>query len=241
MEVLERQHTVHTTRDYDQFKFFEFNRPINEGLVKRIMKSIETIGYVEGKEILVTRDMAILDGQHRFTACVRLGIEVQYTITDKDPHDTVVNLNAHQEHWLTKNYIHAWSESGIECYKDLQEFQQKYGFSTATAIEIFFTHGKNKSMTKDIKEGYVFKVNPKAQEIAQFITSCNMVPYNQSKNFVRAAAKLVKLTNKDQQEKVLKYLPSLQVQPSMGHYLTAFENIVNRGVQAKNRVSFNIQ
>lgn len=85
---------VQRTKNYDQFKVFDFNRAINKGLVNKLMESINEIGYMPGKPVIVDKDMAIIDGQHRFTACVNLGIEVEYVITDVDAHTAVIQLNA---------------------------------------------------------------------------------------------------------------------------------------------------
>lgn len=236
-----KQHVVHMTKDYDKFQVYSFNRPINEGLVKRLMESIQKIGYMEGKEVLVDANLAIIDGQHRFNACVGLGIEVPYTVTDVDPHDAIIHLNANQDHWKIKDYVHTWAQSGLECYQQLEEFEAKYKLGAVNSMNLLFAaHGMDKTDTKRVKSGHEFKLNPKASEMAEFILSCELIPYNKSSNFIRAIVKLFKLANKTQIEKVQKHLTSLPQQPSAGAYLISFENIINRGVQTANRISFKL-
>ncbi len=107
-----------TTIDYDRFKFKEDNREINIGLVTRIVKSINEIGYDSSKPIKVNKDMEIIDGQHRFLACKQLGLPILYDISkNADDHRTLILLNANQEPWRTGDYVYSWAKTGITCYQ----------------------------------------------------------------------------------------------------------------------------
>jgi len=233
------EHVIKTTKDYDKFQVFKFNRPINESLVKRIMESITQIGYTPGKPILVDKDYAIIDGQHRFTACHRLGIEIQYQITDIDPHVAIIQLNTTQAHWKMQDYIHAWAEQGVKCYQHLEEFEERRKLGITNCISILFNgNSLDSTDAKKIKEGAKFTINTNAEKIAQFVLDCDFVPYHKSGSFIKAMVKIFKLADAKQIEKIRIGLISVPQQPTMSHYLIAFENLVNRGLQSKNRVSF---
>ena len=54
------EHVIKTTKDYDKFQVFKFNRPISEGLVKKIMESITQIGYTQVNLFLLIKIMLSL-------------------------------------------------------------------------------------------------------------------------------------------------------------------------------------
>ncbi len=230
-----------TTKEYDKFQLFTFNRPIIDGLVKELMESIKENGYFPGKDVLVTQDFTIVDGQNRFEACRRLGVEVPYEFLAEgvDPHKAVIALNANQRRWSLENYIHAWAESGVKCYQDLLVFEAQHKLGVSNSILILF--GGNKcdgTDTKRIKAGYNFKLNPKATEIAWYISGCSMVPYHRTSKFVQAVIKLHKVADEKAIKKVKSHIISIPQLATLADYLAAFENIVNRGVRKNKHISF---
>lgn len=226
---------IKKTKDYDKFQIFTYNRPVNAKLVKSIMDSIQKIGYMEAKPVLVDKDFNIIDGQHRFTACKNLDIPVPYVITDVDPKEAMVQLNARQAQWNSGNYIHMWADSGIKCYQHLINYDKNHGFGLPLSMVIVF---KSDPALALIKKGHRFSINENAEKIGAFIKSCDMVPYHRTTHFVRAIVKLFTMTNEEQREKIKASLISLPQQAKMADYMVAFENIVNKGVHNKNRVSF---
>lgn len=226
------------TKDYDKFHKFDFNRGINNGLVNRLMESIKEIGYMPGKPIIVDKKMNIIDGQHRFTACVNLGIEVEYVITDVDPHTAIIKLNADQVNWKMIDYVNSWAQQGVKCYEHLLDFEERRGLGITNSVTILFSTNHDSSEMQRIKAGYKFQINPKAETIAAFIAHCKDVPYYKSSYFIRAVVRLFRLANEEQIEKVKNGIISLPQQPTAAAYLAAFENLANRGVHSKNRVSF---
>ena len=224
------------TKNYKQFQFKRFNRVLNEGLVKRLMKSIQEIGYIAGKPVLVDSNNAIIDGQHRFEACKRLGVEVVYSVINTDADKAVIELNANQEAWTLTDYIQAYAKKGVRCYKEIIDFHEKHPFGISNAITICLGNDNKKS--DDIKAGKVFPINPNAERIAEFINDCKVVPYYKKTHFVRAIVKLFTLANDEQLQKIKKNMISLPEQVNSSEYLMAFQNIVNRKVRSKNHVSF---
>lgn len=236
--VKSKETLLKVTTNYDKFNFIKFNRKLNEGLVKRLMSSIKEIGYVTGKPVIVDKDMNIIDGQHRFEACKRLKLPIYYTVEKADVQKAMMNLNAQQSNWQTKDYISSYAESGLKCYADLLNFDQLYGLGISNSLEIFFEHLDRGSIINALRKGKIFKVNTQASEIARFITDCNLVPYYKSAYFVRAVTRVYKKATKAQLEKLKAGIVSLPQQATAAAYIASFENIVNRGLMAKNRVSY---
>lgn len=228
------------TKDYSKFSFFDFNRKIVEANVKLLMEDISENGYEEGKPIIVTADCKILDGQNRFEACKRLGEWIYYTFSKTDdPHLAVIRFNTNQRGWKLPDYIDSWASTGVKCYQQLKEFEEKNRFGTSNSLLIFLGNVMDGPGVRYVKEGKVFKVNPKAEELAEFVHSCSgLVPYYKSAGFIKAISRVHKVATKKQMDKIQAGLVSLPQQATPSAYIACFENIVNRGLQNKNRVSF---
>lgn len=230
--------TVHKTKEYDKFSLHKFNRNINEGLVKRLMSSIEDLGFIHGKAIIVDKDFSIIDGQHRFEACKRLGLPIYYMITKSDPQKTMIQLNAQQVQWKMSDYINSWAANGVKCYQQLQEFEKEHHFGITNSLLILFDNHFDAVDIKQIKAGKPFKLNPNADAIMQFLKDCKDVPYCKSSYFIKAVTRLFRLAEAKHIEKLKKHIISLPQQATAAAYMVAFENIINKGVSGKNRISF---
>ena len=230
--------TIHKTKDYDKFKHYSFNRTLNEGLVKRIMESINKIGYIHGKAVIVDKEMSIIDGQHRFEACKRLNLPIYYMVTTGDPQETIIQLNAQQQGWKMADYIDSWAGKGVKCYKQLKDFEATHHLGITNSLLVLFDSTVERADIKNIKIGKSFKLNPHADAIMAFLKDCSSVPYWKSSYFIKAVVRVFGMANAKQIEKIKVNIPALPQQATAAAYVAAFENIVNRGVQAKNRVSF---
>ena len=202
------------------------------------MESIQDIGYIHGKTIIVDRDMNVIDGQHRLEACKRLSLPIYYMISTSDPQKTIIQLNAQQVGWKMNDYIQSWAGTGVKCYQDLIAFEQLHHLGITNSLLVLFDSSVDTADIKNIKIGKKFKINPKADEIVAFIQACNLAPYYKSSYFIKALVKVFKLANNKQLEKIKQNIVSLPQQATAAAYVAAFENIVNRGVMAKNRISF---
>jgi len=76
---------------FNRFKIYDYNRDVVPKSVIKIKNSIITNGYLPEERILVTpitNEVSpgfhiILDGQHRYTACVELNVAFTYTIVNE--------------------------------------------------------------------------------------------------------------------------------------------------------------
>ncbi len=231
--------SIFKTKNYKLFNLVTFNRKLNHSLVKNLVDSITKYGYFDGKPIIVDKDFNIIDGQHRFEACKEMKLPIYYTITNIDPQEAMIALNANQIAWKMIDYVRSWADSGVKCYKDLVAFDKAHSFGITNSVLIYFDSSSDKTGFQKIKDGQTFKINPHADDIVQFINACSGVPYYKSSYFIKATTRLFKIATPAQIEKIVKHIMSLPQQSTAAAYLAAFENIVNKGVQVKNRVSFN--
>lgn len=231
---------VLSTKNYKQFNILAYNRQLNRSLVNHLTESIEKHGYFSGKPIIVDKNFNIIDGQHRFEACRHLKLPILYTVTQVDPQEAMIALNSNQVSWKMIDYIRSWADSGKKCYVDLINFDTENSFGITNSVLIYFDASADKNSYAKIKKGDSFKMNPHAHDIVKFIKACSSVPYYKSSYFVKAAVRLFKLATPEQIDKIAKNIISLPQQANPNAYLVSFENMINKNVHTKNRVSFKI-
>jgi len=119
---------------------------------------IATISFLTGKPVDY-----IIDGQHLYNACLRLGIEVPYSyIKVKDKQsliETIAKLNASSISWTLSDYVTAWS-SLIPDYIFLNEMLEKYDIEIRTVMQCF-SGGSDGSHTSTILKKGLFRIKDK--------------------------------------------------------------------------------
>lgn len=222
------------TTNYDLFKFIPSNRPRNNGNVNRIKESMQKLGFLDSRPVIVTQDFLIIDGQHRFWAAKELGIPVTYAIETIDPLTAMIELNRNQDIWRLNEYINHFANAGSKCYQELVNFDNTYKLGPSASIIV--CAGTNAMQT--IKSGADFEVNDKRNEIAEFVLNAAIVlPFAKRTEFVRAATTLFKIASKKDCDKVLKNIAIIKEQVRKTGYLIIFENIINKGKPTNSRIS----
>lgn len=74
---------IHVSEDYDDFHFLKFNRELNKSNVNKLKHQNEEKFEMHKFPIIVDKNHAIIDGQHRFEACKEMGAPIYY-IVDKN-------------------------------------------------------------------------------------------------------------------------------------------------------------
>src|SRR5574344_417566 len=70
---------IYRSSDLSIFKLCDKNRSINQGHVKKLVKSMKVHGFLPDP-IRVSDDYIVIDGQHRLEAARKVGIPVLYFI-----------------------------------------------------------------------------------------------------------------------------------------------------------------
>lgn len=225
------------TSNYDQFQILESNRKINGGLVARLKDSIHKIGYIESKPILVTKNMEIIDGQHRFYACKELKLPVVFSInnSESDINEIVTGLNSTQLIWRLSDYIEHYAKLGVKYHKTVLDFEQKHHYGISCSITI--CSNVIGTFAKEIRAGKNLSLYPNRDDVAIFVNSCRNLAFYKSAHFVRAVCVLFRKTNEVQREKLLKNILLVTQQASSLIYLKIFENIINKNMDQNKRIS----
>jgi hypothetical protein len=230
------------TKNYSIFKYFTDNRgncgkALDNGLVIRLMHSIQKVGYIKSRPILVDQNNFIIDGQHRLEACKRLGISAIYEEQTTEDHKSIMlALNRTQLIWRLEDFINSFANQGMSEYIYLRNIEDKYHLGWSNTIRVV---GGNKLRAKCIREGQSFLPNPETENIANFILSMKELYFYISIHFVCAIIAMWRSTTNSQRLRIYKNRMSIPQSPSQATYLTIFENIINKGVHEQNRVKLN--
>ena len=146
---------IHISNDYNSFKIRKTNRPVSDQYVESLVESIRKHDLTHNFPIVVTENMEIIDGQHRYFACMELGLPIKYTIVDGDfksreIDDVTVLLNTNQRAWRLNEFVNLYSRRGVAAYKMVQEIMERYSLNVSNAI-VIVSNGLAKSVA--VREG----------------------------------------------------------------------------------------
>jgi hypothetical protein len=218
------------TKNYELFTMMDNNRQINVGLVKRLKKSIEDIGFIESRPVIVNESMVIIDGQHRFQALKELGLPIIYSVINIDMNKAMISLNMNQLVWSLGDWIKSYASKGIPCYETLVNFEETYHLGISNSILIVLSSGASgSSSSKKIRDGKDFVINSNRYKIVEFLfESKKYLPFWKTKNFVHAVVVLFNNLEISDVNKVLDNIQIVRQQATMMDYLKVFENILNK-------------
>jgi ParB-like nuclease family protein len=129
---------VNPTDNYSIFSRCQSNREINWGHVNRLCESIRAKNLLFLRPIEVTKNMEILDGQHRLEAAKLLKVPIYFKITDKMNIKDVALINAAQKAWSPPDYFNFYCSQGYEEYLKMKSFIANSGitFSCAYSLDV---------------------------------------------------------------------------------------------------------
>jgi len=228
------------TNVYSNFLFFEENRKLSEGLVKRLIESIQRIGYVPGKPILINKHWQIIDGQHRFEACKRLKLPIYYEFMQNgDDMQSIIELNRNQLIWRLVEYIDFYAKQGRKEFIYLNGLIKEYSILGSSNIIRIVVN--NDVRPAGIREGKYFKINPNTLKIINYILGLNELDFYDSVHFVCSIVTMWKYTSDVQRQKLYKYRMIIPQAPNQKTYLTIFENIINKHIQDENKINLTMR
>lgn len=169
MEILQ-------TSNYDRFTTLKGNRIINEQKVNSLIGDIEAgLNLLPYCPIIVTETkekvFVILDGQHRFTACLRMKHEIHYVVAKDISLRDLARMNSRQDKWKSSDFMDCYIEIGIADYEVLKDFMEKNELIYSLAASLLSSgHTNDKESMDNFRDG-VFKVKylDEAQELMDVI------------------------------------------------------------------------
>ena len=216
---------IYKTTNYSLFSFLQGNRSVSKK--NSLVKSIKKIDLTMYKPIIVDSMFRIIDGQHRFLACVELNKPIYYMVFDGDDvNEALIALNANQKMWRQEEYLNFFAETKKGSYSMLKGFMQKTNISVSNAMVIYPDIQIN---SNNIKSGELnIGVNKFSDDIADFLNSeeIKMLKFRNTRPFVLAVKKSFEIYTKRQLNKLRKNSVKIPMCANYSQYLTVFENII---------------
>lgn len=240
---------IHTTKDYGFFKLNYLNRDVDRTHVNRIKKDMAHAGL--RVPIIVDENGEVIDGQHRLTSCMELGLSVDYIIRDSVPIDEVVTMNNLSKSWTVKDKCITYAKLGLrdyqrllEFYKECQSRNTKYSMVTASRL----VQGSAASYTR--KDGgkmnlgagtWEFKgTMDEAMSRLNAIEKFKDYPWYTNGNFITAFLRCLREVDSFDPKRLLKqaqrYPGEFVFAGSTEDFLRVFEKTYNHKKTGRNRV-----
>lgn len=139
--------TFFETTDYEMFNLLNFNRTVNKAHVKNLVASMKIHGFKGVVQVIKTSFIDgklkyyIVDGQHRVTAAIQLGLPIRFELTELNDRQStaefIAELNTSAKSWGTTNFLNVWSSLDIAEYVKLDKVQKETGFQITPLLEAY--------------------------------------------------------------------------------------------------------
>lgn len=116
---------VKRTNNYEKFKRLKGNREVSPTRIRKIVESINKVGYITSP-IIVNERMEVIDGQGRLEALEYLGLPVEYIVHKGAGIEECLSMNIHQTNWTIRDYIKSYADRGMQSYIYTQRLIEDY-------------------------------------------------------------------------------------------------------------------
>lgn len=235
------------SKDYNKFKFVDVNRAVNRLEVEKKKNLLVKNDKSSVLPILVTKNLEIIDGQHRFVALKELNKPIYYIIDENYCMSDVVDINSTSLRWSSADFLTYYIKQDKQNYIKFNDLLKKYSFNITELVHLVGNGESKRNPFEDFKTGNLKLKSDKDVEIlcqilfnlkpfyrstpTPMINSINFI-YNNFKNvkFEKLYEKLlVEKSKKNNDEK-------LEAKSSIYDQILSWETIYNYKVQ--NQVRF---
>lgn len=141
---------VQTTKNYGMFSKLDGNREPNLLHLKRLTSSMSERYLFT--VIIVNEKMQVIDGQHRLSACIELGLPVYYIVVNGYGLKEVQILNANSKTWNHADYLQGYCDLGYTEYIKFREFKDTYQLQHSDCL-LLLCGSDNGDICKDFYNG----------------------------------------------------------------------------------------
>ncbi len=148
---------IYWTKDYSLFHFIAGNRDLIESKIKKLVHDAQNgLDLFKFCPILVNKNMAIIDGQHRFLACKQMKLNVYYVVVPDCTFAEIARLNNNQNRWKMTDFLNCYRDAGENSkdYNILAEFLKLWPVSFSTAIFVLMTGSIMPTRNRDVLEAF---------------------------------------------------------------------------------------
>lgn len=163
---------MNSTTDYKIFQDYSSNREVDEKHVRKLVRAIHDRNLLHVNPIIVTKDMRVIDGQHRLAAAEILGVPIYYiegNINRKD----ISRPNSNQKNWSTMDYVNFYTIEGVPEFVEFSKLFNHYPKMKISALMAIASEDNRRS-TLELKNGMlnIFDIDI-AKEISEICYSLN--------------------------------------------------------------------
>lgn len=220
---------IYSTKDYSRFSFLENNRIVKRSHVNRLKEKIKKDDMTMCFPIVVDPNLRIIDGQHRFHACMELGLPIYYVVkNDVDPEQAMVDVNQTSKKWEMMDWLRYRAYKNGGCYKMLLDFIQETGTTISNAMVIYPGKAINAAT---LRAGTTdFGVNEKVFDIVHFLQSQEVkeLSFRNTRAFNLAIRIAFDEYSKKQMDKLKRNILKVCQCANYKQYLTVFSNIIKK-------------
>lgn len=220
---------IYSTKDYSRFSFLENNRIVKRSHVNEFKEEIKKNDRTMCFPIVVDPNLRIIDGQHRFHACMELGLPIYYVVDDDaDAEQAMINCNKINKKWEMMDWLRYRANKNGGCYKQLLDFVQQTGITISNAMVIFPAKAINAAT---LRAGTTdFGVNQNAFDIVHFLQSSEvkMLSFRNTRAFNLAIRIAFDEYSKRQMDKLQRNILKVPLSANYKQYLTVFSNIIKK-------------
>lgn len=217
---------IYIEHDYSRFSFFKTNRDIgkNDKMINRI-KNFDVTPFAP---ILVDKSYRIMDGQHRFDACKRLGKPIYFMFYDGeyDPESVMIELNTYLKPWRQEEWVQYYYKKGYPDYVMFVKMSEEYDLGISNNILLFSCAKCNAG---DVKKGNLRNHSEHWIGIYRFISSI-VYPNKLYRPFVAALLRFFVMYGNDSRKikKLREHIICVPRFSCIEDYYQAFKNLTEK-------------
>lgn len=134
---------IQSTTNYSRFQFMDGNRPINNGRVKKLIRSIKRKNLLQSFPIVCQKNgtgLYVMDGQHRLTAAEQLKLPIFFVEAKNLEISDMAATNSAQKGWNSRDFVSSFADRGNPHYIKLRNFMDEHGMTVSNAANILSGH-----------------------------------------------------------------------------------------------------
>ena len=220
---------IYSTKDYSRFSFLDNNRIVKSSHVDMLKKSIKNIDLTKYNPIKVDANLRIIDGQHRFHACMELGLPIYYVVLNGvDAEQAMIIDNQNNKKWEMMDWLRYRANKNGGCYKQLLDFVQQTCTTISNAMVIFPAKAINAATLRAGTTDFGF--NEKAFDIVHVLQSQEVkeLSFRNTRAFNLAIRIAFDEYSKRQMDKLKRKILKVPECANYKQYLTVFSNIIKK-------------
>lgn len=242
---------IEETKNYEIFKFYPGNRPIDQSNLDNLILSISTKNLLPERPIVINESFYVLDGQHRLEAAKRLNLPVSFVKKEGGNFKDIILLNSNQKNWKLDDYLRLFADGEkMPEYILLKDFMNRHHLKLKESLILAIGPFKEMNDGEKFKNGefkfsdnldYADILADKVKWVINLISSHNIKPLHRFKNTAFIKPLVIFITNHQLNWEMLQQRMEgnwfkIGTRPSTNLYLEMFCDIYN--IRNQNKIFF---